>query len=417
MNKTDRYDIIISGASHSGLVLARAMSEALGARARIAIIDIAPAGAAGNNGDNPRAFALSRSSKQMLDVLGAWSLVADNAQPITDIEITDSSLDAGVRPVVLRYENILDDGGPASYVVPDAALVTALRQVVRQSPNVEILSGTSMATITQETGFAHIRLDDDRDLTTKLIAVAEGRSSKTRDQAGIKVVASDYAQSGIVTVISHEKPHNGTAVQHFLPAGPFAILPMTGNRSCITWTEDRDRARELMAADDQTFLAEVDRRVGGRMGGIELEGPRRSWPLSIHMARSFIAQRLALIGDTAHGVHPIAGQGLNLGLRDVAALTEVIADAWRLGLDIGANSGSGDALARYERWRRFDSTMSAAAFDGLNRLFSNDWALLRSARMAGLGIVDRITPLKRAFVTEAAGLSGNVPRLLQGEAV
>ncbi len=209
----------------------------------------------------------------------------------------------------------------------------------------------------------------------------------------------------------HEKPHGGRAVQHFLPSGPFAILPLTGNRSCITWSEEEKRAKEILALDDAGFLAEVEQRFGYRLGAIVLEGPRASWPLDMHLARALVADRFALIGDAAHGVHPIAGQGLNLGLRDVAALTEVVADAARLGLDIGSVT----VLERYERWRRLDSALSAATFDALNRLFSNDWTVLRTARDFGLGLVDRMPGLKQFFVTEAAGLTGDVPKLLRGE--
>jgi 2-octaprenyl-6-methoxyphenol hydroxylase len=245
------------------------------------------------------------------------------------------------------------------------------------------------------------------------VVAADGRRSFLREAAGIKVVGWSYPQTGIVTTVAHERPHEGVAVQHFLPAGPFAILPLCGDRSCITWTEDRDEARRILALDDAAFLAEVDLRFGGRLGTLSLAGPRGSWPLEMHLARSYVAPRLALVGDAAHGVHPIAGQGLNLALRDVAALAEVVADAARLGLDIGST----DTLRRYERWRRFDSVLSAAAFDGLNRLFSNDWTLLRTIRDAGLGLVDRLPAVKRMFVGEAAGLSGELPRLVRGEQI
>jgi 2-octaprenyl-6-methoxyphenol hydroxylase len=216
-----------------------------------------------------------------------------------------------------------------------------------------------------------------------------------------------------VTCIAHDRSHGGRAVQHFLPGGPFAILPLVGNRSCITWSENAVEARRILTLDDAAFLAEVDKRFGGRLGAIRLDGPRQSWPLETQLARAYIAPRFALLGDGAHRVHPIAGQGLNLAFRDVAALTEVLADGARLGLDLG------DAilLERYERWRRFDSALSAATYDGLNRLFSNDTTLLRSLREFGLGVIDRLPGLKRAFVAEAAGITGELPRLLKGEPV
>ena len=249
-----------------------------------------------------------------------------------------------------------------------------------------------------------MRLADGRALAAALVVAADGRSSPLREAAGIKVVGWSYPQTGIVTTVAHERPHEGVAVQHFLPAGPFAILPLRGDRSCITWTEDREEARRILALDDAAFLAEVDLRFGGRLGALSLAGPRGSWPLEMHLARSYVAHRFALVGDAAHGVHPIAGQGLTLALRDVAALAEVVgggrAPRPRLRRRRAApatSGGAGSALL-----------VSAAAFDGLNRLFSNDWTLLRTVRDAGLGIVDRLPAVKRMFVGEAAGLSGEL---------
>jgi 2-octaprenyl-6-methoxyphenol hydroxylase len=234
-----------------------------------------------------------------------------------------------------------------------------------------------------------------------------------RDRAGIKCVGWSYPQLGIVTTVAHEKPHHGKAVQHFLPGGPFAMLPLKGNRSSIVWAEDRATGETIMAADEATFLAELSKRFGEKLGDIRLAGPRQSFPLDFQVARSFVAERLALVGDAAHAVHPLAGQGLNIGLRDVAALTEIVVEGSRLGLDIGSSA----LLERYERWRRFDSAFSATVMDGLNRLFSNDNAPLRALRDFGLGMVDNAPWLKRALVREAAGVSGAVPRLLKGERV
>jgi 2-octaprenyl-6-methoxyphenol hydroxylase len=248
-------------------------------------------------------------------------------------------------------------------------------------------------------------------LRVKLLVAADGRNSPLREAAGIGVVRWSYPQTGIVATVRLDRPHQGRAVQHFLPSGPFAVLPLTDDRACITWTEDAARASAILALDDAGFLAETEKRFGYRLGSISLAGPRASWPLDMHLARALVADRFALVGDAAHGVHPIAGQGLNLGLRDVAALTEVVADAARLGLDIGALT----VLERYERWRRLDSALSAATFDALNRLFSNDSTPLRTARDFGLGLVERMPALKRFFVSEAAGLNGEVPRLLRGE--
>jgi 2-octaprenyl-6-methoxyphenol hydroxylase len=229
---------------------------------------------------------------------------------------------------------------------------------------------------------------------------------------GIGLISWSYPQRGIVATVAHEKPHNGTAFEHFLPSGPFAILPMTGNRSSLVWTEREELADDILESADADFEAEVARRFGAHLGAVRADGPRWSYPLRFHLARSYVKPRFALVGDAAHGIHPIAGQGLNLGFKDVAALVEVILDAARLGLDYGTI----DVLRRYERWRRFDSFALAAATDALNRLFSNDIAPLRLVRDLGLGIVDGIGPLRRFLMRHAGGDSGKLPRLLRGEA-
>lgn len=407
-----RCDVMISGASYAGLSLACALAQALGPTFKITLID-RDAGAPAAAGADARASALSAASKSMLEVLGVWSAIAAEAQPVTGIDITDSALDAGVRPILLNYDNVTEGGAPATYIVPNGVLFAALRARLQHLPSVELVAPAQIAAFDSGESATSITLADGRELAAALLVAAEGRKSRLRDAAHIKVVGWDYPQIGIVTTVHHERPHHGRAVQHFLPAGPFAILPLTGDRSCITWTEDAREAKRILALDDAGFLAEVDKRFGGRLGAVKLDGPRQSWPLSMHLARRYVAPRFALIGDAAHGVHPLAGQGLNLAFRDVAALVEVIVEAVRLGLD----AGDAAALARYERWRRFDSFMSAAAFDGLNRLFASDATLVRSAREVGLGLVDRLPGLKRFFVGEAAGLTGELPRLLKGEAV
>lgn len=407
-----RCDVVISGASYAGLSLACGLAQALGPDFKITLID-RDASVPANAAADARASALSVASKSMLEVLGVWSAVEPEAQPVTDIDITDSGLDAGVRPVLLSYDNHTGGGEPATYIVPNRVLFAALRAQLQHVPSVELLAPAEVLGFEADETQTHITLSDGRTLAASLLVAAEGRRSKTRDAAGIKVVGWDYPQIGIVTTVRHERPHGGRVVQHFLPAGPFAILPLKDNRSCITWSEDAAEAKRILALDDADFLAEIEKRFGGKLGAVTLDGPRQSWPLSMHLARSYIAPRLALIGDSAHGVHPIAGQGLNLAFRDVAALVEVITEAVRLGLD----AGDASALARYERWRRFDAFVSAAAFDGLNRLFASDATLLRSARELGLGVVNRMPGLKRFFVGEAAGLTGELPKLLRGEAV
>ena len=411
-SESSRFDVVISGASFAGLTLALALDQALKSALSIAVIDRGVQ-APTTPGSDVRCSALSQASKRLLDRIGIWPSIADEAQPVTGIEITDSSLHAGVRPVLLTYDNTTADGEPATYIVPNGALTASLQAAVSHASSITLLVPAEATGFSPGDAAASVNLSDGRMLECALVVAADGRNSPLREAAGIKVVGWDYPQTGIVTRVRHERSHEGRAVQHFLPSGPFAILPLRGNKSCITWTESADVARRILALDDQAFLAEIERRFGGKLGAVELDGPRQSWPLGMHLARRYVGERFALVGDAAHGVHPLAGQGLNIALRDVAALAEVVADVMRLGFD----PGNGEALSRYEKWRRFDSAISAATFDGLNRLFASDAALVRSGREMGLSLVDRIPVLKSFFVAEAAGLNGELPRLLRGEAV
>src|SRR5262249_19429816 len=258
-----------------------------------------------------------------------------------------------------------------------------------------------------------VRLSDGAALAARLLVAADGANSTIRERAGIARHGWSYGQSAIVTTVAHERDHHGRAEEHFLPAGPFAILPLTGRRSSIVWTEETREAQRIVALPDEGFHAELERRFGLPPGDLTVVGPRRALPLGISVARAFIADRLALVGDAAHVIHPVAGQGLNMGLKDVAALAEVVVDAVRLGLDPGSLAG----LGRYQRRRRLDTEAMGIATDRLNRLFSNHSDLLRFARDVGLGLVDRLPALKRFFIREVAGLTGEVPKLLRGEAL
>lgn len=416
MRATQRFDIVISGASFAGLALARALARGSNGAVRIAIVDRAIRKEAAT--PDARAFALSAGARRMLDALGIWSEIAGEAQAVSEIEITDSSLEAGIRPVLLRYDNRIGEAKsqgklaePASHIVPASALEAALYRAATADPSLTLMAPAEIARFTDTGSAMAITLADGTSVTASLLVSAEGRRSASRDAARIKTVGWRYGQTAIVTTIAHERPHGGRAIQHFLPGGPFAILPLPNNRACLTWTEEAEEAKRILALDDAGFLAEVETRIAGRLGAVEVVGPRQSWPLEMHLARAYVAPRFALIGDAAHGVHPIAGQGVNLAFRDVAALAEVIVDALRLGLD----PGSMQSLERYERWRRFDSFASAAVFDGLNRLFSNDVLLIRAAREFGLGLVDRLPSLKQHLVAEAAGLTGEPPRLFRSE--
>ena len=404
-----RIDIVIAGGSFAGLALALAVSRSLGPGFSISVIDRA-SGKRPAEATDPRASAISAGSRRMLAQLGVWSRISDQAQPVSEIQLSDSPLEAGVRPVLLTYDNILGGGEPASFIVPNSALAKALEEAVAAEPAITLVRPAEARGFAVRGHGVVVELADGRTLQAALLVAADGRHSPMREAAGIACVSWSYDQTGIVTRVEHVLPHEGRALQHFLPGGPFAILPLKGNQSCITWSENAERAGKILALDDEAFLAEVDRRFAGRYGAVRLAGSRASWPLEMSLARGYVGHRFALIGDAAHSVHPIAGQGLNLGFRDVAALAEVLTEAARVGLDLG----DADALERYETWRRFDSTLSAATFDGLNRLFSNDWTLGRSARELGLGLVNRLPALKQLLVTEAAGLSGDTPRLLKG---
>ena len=408
MAETRIYDVIIAGGGFVGMSLALALGGAAPKGFRVALVDAEPPETAK---PDARGSALSAASKGLLSVLGIWPALAGNAEAITTIEITDSSLDARRRPHLLGFDDDLEPGESGAYMIENDDLIRGLKKAVLSVPAIDMLAPDSVTSFAATPFSIQAELASGGRVDAKLLIAADGKRSRLREQAGIKCVGWSYPQLGIVTTVAHAKPHHGKAVQHFLPGGPFAMLPLKGNRCSIVWTEDKKTGEAIMAADEAVFLAELSKRFGTWLGEISLAGPRQSFPLDFQVARSFVGERLALVGDAAHAVHPLAGQGLNIGLRDVAALTEIVVDGARLGMDVGANS----LLERYERWRRFDSAFSATVMDGLNRIFSNDNAPLRALRDLGLGIVDNAPWLKRALVREAAGVSGTVPRLLKGE--
>jgi 2-octaprenyl-6-methoxyphenol hydroxylase len=406
---SERFDVAIAGGGFAGRTLALALAKLAPQGFRVALVDAEPLET--DRANDARALALSAATKNLLSALCLWDAIEPNAQAIESIEITDSPLDSALRPHFLGFDAELERNG--AYLVEYGDLNRVLGSAVASESAVEVFAPDSVTDFTTGPFRVDAKLRSGKTIEASLLVAADGKRSRLREQAGIKCVGWSYPQSGIVTTVAHERPHHGKAVQHFLPSGPFAILPLKGNRSSIVWTEDKAEAERIMALDEAAFLEELVKRFGHRLGAIELAGPRQSFPLDMQIARAFVAGRLALIGDAAHVVHPLAGQGLNIGMRDVAALAETIVDAARLGLDIGALP----QLERYERWRRFDSAFSAAVMDGLNRLFSNDSAPLRALRDLGLGIVDRAPALKRFFVREAAGATGTPPRLLKGERV
>jgi 2-octaprenyl-6-methoxyphenol hydroxylase len=401
-------DIVIAGGGFAGLTLAIALRQGLGDSVSVVVAD--PLLGRSHDGDE-RASAIVAAARSLFETLGVWQSVAGEAQPILDMIVTDSRLDDAVRPVFLTFAGDVAPGEPFAHMIENRLLVAALEAKARDL-GVD-LRATAVSSFKQHADGVGIDLVDGTALQARLLAAADGARSSIRERAGIATYGWEYGQSAIVTNVGHERDHGGRAEEHFLPAGPFAILPLTGRRSSIVWTETTAEADRIMALPAGAFHAELERRFKLHLGEITTVGARRAHPLGFFVARSFIAERLALVGDAAHLIHPIAGQGLNMGLRDVAALAEVVVDAARLGLDWG----TADVLDRYQRWRRFDTMAMGLATDGLNRLFSNRSPVLRLVREVGLGLVDRAPELKRLFMREAAGLVGEPPRLLRGKAL
>ncbi|MDH6231468.1 2-octaprenyl-6-methoxyphenol hydroxylase [Mesorhizobium soli] len=401
-------DVLIAGAGYVGLAAAVSLKQSRPNLA-VAVVDAAPKDAWKRD---TRASAVAAAACRMLSQLGCWSEILPEAQPITDMVITDSRTADPVRPVYLTFDGEVAPGEPFAHMVANKVLNGALRRRAAEL-GIDIIEGVAVQAF--ETGIASvtIHLADSTSLNARLLVAADGVNSRLRDMAGIKAVRWEYGQSGIVCTIAHERPHNGRAEEHFLPAGPFAILPLKGNRSSIVWTERAEDAERLVNSDELVFETELEHRFGLQLGELRVEDKPRAWPLGLTLARDFVAPRFALAGDAAHGIHPIAGQGLNLGFKDVAALAETLVEADRLGQDIGAL----DVLQRYQIWRRFDTVQMGVTTDVLNRLFSNDFGPIRAMRDFGLGLVDRMPRLKSYFIRQASGLEGDMPRLLRGEAI
>ncbi|MBX3579160.1 MAG: ubiquinone biosynthesis hydroxylase [Rhizobiaceae bacterium] len=406
--RDEPLDVIVAGAGYVGLATAVAIRIARPTLA-VAVVDAAPAGVWQKDG---RASAVAAAACRMLTHLGCWDEIGPEAQAITDMIVTDSRLPDPTRPVFLTFDGEVAPGEPFAHMVANRVMNGALRRRAGEL-GIPILEGVAVDGFDVEPGRVSVRLANGSTRAARLLVAADGVRSRLRDMAGIKTVTWDYGQSGIVCTVKHERPHNGRAEEHFLPAGPFAILPLKGDRSSIVWTERTADAERLVAADTLLFETELERRFGLKLGEISVEDKPRAWPLGLTLARAFVAPRLALAGDAAHGIHPIAGQGLNLGFKDAAALAETVVEADRLGQDIGAL----DVLQRYERWRRFDTVQMGITTDVLNRLFSNDVGPLRALRDVGLGLVDRMPRMKEFFIRQASGLTGDTPRLLRGEAI
>lgn len=403
------HDVLVCGGGYVGFAVAVSLKHARPGL-DIGLVDAAPPEMWRKD---QRASAIAAAATRMLDRIGVWQDIAPHAQPINEMIVTDSRTVDPVRPVFLTFDGTVAPGEPFAHMVENVRLIGPLREKAAEL-GVDIREGVKADGFETSDAEATVHFANGGTARARLVVAADGVRSALRGMAGIKTVEWTYGQSGIVTTVEHERPHEGRAEEHFLPAGPFAILPLKGNRSSLVWTERTRDAEKLVAEDDLVFEAELERRFGHKLGRLQLAGGRRAFPLGLTLARDFAVPRLALAGDAAHGIHPIAGQGLNLGFKDAAALAETVVEADRLGLDIGSMS----TLDRYQTWRRFDTFQMGVTTDVLNRLFSNDVMPVRAARDFGLGLVDRLPSLKSFFIRQAAGLTGSAePKLLRGDAI
>ena len=403
-------DIVIVGGGLNGPALALALAQG---GLRVVVVDARPADARAEVGFDGRAYALAIASKRLLAVIGVWPRLADKVQPILKIKASDGVVGRGPAPFFLTFDHAEMEEGPMGFMAEDRHLYAAFLGAMADA-GVTLISGETVVAQEVAAQGVVVTLASGRRISARVLVGCDGRASGVAVRAGIGRTGWGYGQTALVTAIAHEADHQGTAQQYFMPSGPLAILPLPGgHRSSIVWSETDAQAAAIQGLSDAEYLQALRPRFGDFLGEISLAGARFTYPLSLTLANSFVGPRLALVGDAAHGVHPIAGQGLNLGLRDVGALAQVMIEAARRGEDIGAQ----DVLQRYQTWRRFDSTALALGMDGVNRLFSNDNPLLRLGRDLGLGLVNAVPGLRRGFMRQAAGVSGEVPRLLAGRAI
>jgi 2-octaprenyl-6-methoxyphenol hydroxylase len=417
MTRSTSHDVIIAGAGLAGATFALAAAQG---GLRVALIDPQPFSAQLASTFDGRSTAIAWSTFRMLDVLGLGEQLRPHACRMDRILVTDGRRPGAASkaqlPAFLRFdaEEVGDvtGGEPLGYMVENRRIRLALSELIARS-EIELLAPASVVAVDTTGSRVTATLADGSSLTAPLVIGAEGRGSLVRASAGIETVGWAYGQAGVVATVQLERDHGNVAHEYFLPHGPFAILPLTNRRASLVWTETTRAAEALRDAPDAVFQSHLMRRFGDFLGIATPEGPRFIYPLALELATRVTARRTALVGDSAHGVHPVAGQGLNMGLKDAAALAQVLVEAVRLGEDIGSES----VLDRYARWRRFDTMALAAGFDAFVRLFSNDVAPVRVLRDLGMAAVNRLGPLRRAFMGEAGGATGDLPRLLHGKAI
>ncbi|WP_299966544.1 FAD-dependent monooxygenase [uncultured Roseobacter sp.] len=404
---SEACDIIIVGGGLNGPTLALALASA---GQRVTLIDALPLGTRTDAGFDGRSYALALTSARLMEALGLWETLSETAQPMLDIKVSDGRAGEGPAPFFMHFDHAEIEEGPMGYMVEDRHIRPTLLAALNDTPEIHQIHGDAVVAQQVDAGGVEVTLASGKTLQGQLLVGCDGRGSGTAERAGIHRIGWTYAQTALVCAVGHEHHHNGVAHQFFMPPGPLAILPLTGNRASIVWSETTENARAINALPDAEYIDVLRPRFGSFLGEIELLGARYTYPLSLSLASALVAPRVALVGDAAHGIHPIAGQGLNAGLRDVAALAEVVADAARRGEAIGA----APVLSRYQTWRRFDNTALALATDSFNRLFSNDNSVLRGLRDVGMGLINHWPGARRSFIREAAGLNGDLPRLLRG---
>ena len=400
-------DIAIIGGGLSGALMA-ICAEAHGFTA--CVIDAQPSHLQNFDDFDGRSYAMAHTSVRVLKALGLWQHLEQTAQPILDIKISNGGISETPSPFLLHFDHHDLEEGPMGHMVEDRILRPLLQEHLKQRERIIYLDETEVIEHNPRQASSDLILKGQKTtVTAQLVIAADGRKSALASSAGITYSGWDYAQTSLVCALEHEKPHRGIAYQHFMPPGPLAILPLKNNRASIVWTETKDNAKTIMGLDADAYLDVLRPRFGDFLGDIRLAGKRFAFPLEMSIAKSLVANRLALVGDAAHGMHPIAGQGLNAGLRDIAALTQIIHDAKQRGEDFGSTA----VLNRYQEWRRFDATALPLALDGFNRLFSNHNQFLQDMRALGIGIVNQFPGLKRHLMREAAGLSGELPELMR----
>ena len=399
-------DIAIVGGGLNGPALALAAAQV---GLRVIVLDATSHKPRKNAKFDGRAYALALASKRLMAAVGVWENVAQDAEPMLNIRVSDGHAGVGASPFFMDFDHAELEEGPMGYMVEDRHLRYALQAAMQTSPLIEYRLATRVTG--QSTGPEGVTLSlaNNQKITTRLLVGADGRQSGTAARAGITYTGWQYGQTALVCAVEHDRPHGGVAHQFFMPAGPMAVLPLSARRSTVVWSEKTDNAAVIKTLDDAAFLDVLRPRFGDFLGDIALTGGRFSYPLGMMIAKSYIAANVALIGDAAHGVHPIAGQGLNAGLRDVAALIQVLSEAKQRGEDFASQP----VLARYQLWRRFDATALAVATDGFNRLFSNDNPILRLGRDLGMGMLNAMPKVRRGILREAAGLTGDLPDLMR----